>query len=161
MLPNKIFQKSARLIFEKCTSGYRRALLANSNCEFASSECKWRVWQHRLCLLFSVSHNSKRHFLKWKSAATAALSAQKRKSFLQKMLFYCFTSTALSRGRFSFHDVPASGFLPDNVPARRLFLATALRRRMFPVATVLRRRMFPVATVFRCRIAPCLFLVYN
>ena len=51
MLPNKIFQKSARLIFEKCTSGYRRALLANSNGEFASSECKWRVWQHRLCLL--------------------------------------------------------------------------------------------------------------
>ena len=31
-----------------------------------------------LCLLFSVSHVSKRHFPNWKSAATAALSAKKQ-----------------------------------------------------------------------------------
>ena len=37
-----------------------------------------QVYIHLLCLLFSVLHNSKRHFLKWKSAATAALSAKKR-----------------------------------------------------------------------------------
>ena len=37
-----------------------------------------QVYIHLLCLLFSVSHVSKRHFLKWKSAATAALSAKKR-----------------------------------------------------------------------------------
>ena len=37
-----------------------------------------RVYIHLLCLLFSVLHNSKRHFLKWKSAATAALFAKKR-----------------------------------------------------------------------------------
>ena len=37
------------------------------------------------CLLFLVFHNSKRHFLKWKSAATAALSAKKRGGRRQSM----------------------------------------------------------------------------
>jgi len=49
------FLKNARVaIHEHCLpmqSGYRRAQLANSNCELASSGGKWRVWQHRLCLL--------------------------------------------------------------------------------------------------------------
>ena len=37
-----------------------------------------QVHIHLLCLLFSVSHVSKRHFPNWKSAATAALSAKKQ-----------------------------------------------------------------------------------
>ena len=76
-----------------CTSGYRRALLARMASSGVGTHricllfCKEipvvprrisQVYIHLLCLLFSVLHNSKRHFLKWKSAATAALSAQKR-----------------------------------------------------------------------------------
>lgn len=87
-----------------CTSGYRRALLANSiygvskQTGFCKNRrvylhllcllfCKFSRWQvqrfsqvgpHLICLLFSVSNVSKRHFLKWKSAATTALSAKKR-----------------------------------------------------------------------------------
>ena len=76
-----------------CTSGYRRALLAGMASSGVGTHricllfCKEipvvprrfsQVYIHLLCLLFSVLHNSKRHFLKWKSAATAALSAKKR-----------------------------------------------------------------------------------
>ena len=76
-----------------CTSGYRRALLARMASSGVGTHricllfCKEipvvprrisQVYIHLLCLLFSVLHNSKRHFLKWKSAATAALSAKKR-----------------------------------------------------------------------------------
>ena len=76
-----------------CTSGYRRALLARMVSSGVGTHricllfCKEipvvprrisQVYIHLLCLLFSVLHNSKRHFLKWKSAATAALSAKKR-----------------------------------------------------------------------------------
>ena len=76
--PNKIARvykhehclPSAFRSWQVMRSGYRRALLAR----MASSG----VGTHRICLLFSVSHVSKRHFLKWKSAATAALSAKKR-----------------------------------------------------------------------------------
>ena len=76
--PNKIARvykhehclPSAFRSWQVMRSGYRRALLAR----MASSD----VGTHRICLLFSVSHVSKRHFLNWKSAATAALSAKKR-----------------------------------------------------------------------------------
>ena len=61
---------SASRSWQVMRSGYRRALLDR----MASSG----VGTHRICLLFSVSHVSKCHFLKWKSAAIAALSAQKR-----------------------------------------------------------------------------------
>ena len=76
-----------------CTSGYRRALLAGMASSGVGTHricllfCKEipvaprrisQVYIHLLCLLFSVSHVGKRHFLKWKSAATAALSAKKR-----------------------------------------------------------------------------------
>ena len=76
-----------------CTSGYRRALLAGMASSGVGTHricllfCKEipvaprrisQVYIHLLCLLFSVSHVSKRHFLNWKSAATAALSAKKR-----------------------------------------------------------------------------------
>ena len=76
-----------------CTSGYRCALLAGMASSGVGTHricllfCKEipvvprrisQVYIHLLCLLFFVSHVSKRHFLKWKSAATAALSAQKR-----------------------------------------------------------------------------------
>ena len=51
-------------------SGYRRALLAKSEI----AECTYTC-----CACYSTfPHNSKRHFLKWKSAATAALSANER-----------------------------------------------------------------------------------
>ena len=66
---------------EKIHCGNRRALLAKTNWCLASKAdfCKnRRAYIHLLCLLFFVSLNSKCHFLKWKSAATAALSAQKR-----------------------------------------------------------------------------------
>ena len=76
--PNKIARvhkhehclPSAFRSWQVMRSGYRRALLAR----MASSG----VGTYRICLLFSVSHVSKRHFLKWKSAATATLSAKKR-----------------------------------------------------------------------------------
>jgi len=52
----EFFTKSAKLIFAKI-----------AECTYTCCAC-----------YFAFPHNSKCHFLKWKSAATAALSAQKR-----------------------------------------------------------------------------------
>ena len=99
--PNKIARvykhehclPSAFRSWQVMRSGYRRALLAGMASSGVGTHricllfCKEipvvprrisQVYIHLLCLLFSVLHNSKRHFLKWKSAATAALSAKKR-----------------------------------------------------------------------------------
>ncbi len=51
MFPNKFLQRAASLKFAKSTSVSTRALLAKFVLNFASNGCKWRVWQHRLCLL--------------------------------------------------------------------------------------------------------------
>ena len=87
-------------------SGYRRALLARMVSSGVDTHricllfCKEipvvprrisQVQLHLLCLLFSVSYVSKRHFLNWKSAATAALSAKKRngrKSMAAQLCFF-------------------------------------------------------------------------
>ena len=99
--PNKIARvykhehclPSAFRSWQVMRSGYRRALLAGMASSGVGTHricllfCKKipvvprrfsQVYIHLLCLLFSVSHVSKRHFLNWKSAATAALSAKKR-----------------------------------------------------------------------------------
>ena len=98
--PNKIARvykhehclPSAFRSWQVMRSGYRRALLAGMASSGVGTHrsllfCKEipvaprrisQVYLHLLCLLFFVSHVSKRHFLKWKSAATAALSAKKR-----------------------------------------------------------------------------------
>lgn len=65
-----------------------------------------RVYVHLLCLLFLVFHNSKRHFLKWKSAATAALSAQKRNGRTLSMAAKPFILTVDSVRLFCYlHDI--------------------------------------------------------
>ncbi len=78
MFPNKFLQMAAPLKFAKSTSVSTRALLAKFVLTFASKSKNRRVYIHLLCLLFCKSQDGKCHFLKWKSAATAALSAQKR-----------------------------------------------------------------------------------
>jgi len=101
MLPNKFLQKAATLKFAKSTmcvhtciacqvcfnilasmqSGYRRALLAKSMCTDIDCACwlasKMQCVATPAVLAIRHFHNSKCHFLKWKSAATAALSAPK------------------------------------------------------------------------------------
>ena len=65
-----------------------------------------QVHIHLLCLLFLVFHNSKRHFLKWKSAATAALSAQKRNGRTLSMAAKPFILTVDSVRLFCYlHDI--------------------------------------------------------
>ena len=112
--PNKIARvykhehclPSAFRSWQVMRSGYRRALLARMVSSGVGTHricllfCKEipvvprrisQVQLHLLCLLFSVSHVSKRHFLNWKSAATAALSAKKRngrKSMAAQLCFF-------------------------------------------------------------------------
>ena len=63
-----------------------------------------QVYIHLLCLLFSVLHNSKRHFLKWKSAATAALSAKKRNGRTLSMAAQPFNLTIDGVRPFCYSD---------------------------------------------------------
>ena len=112
--PNKIARvykhehclPSAFRSWQVMRSGYRRALLARMVSSGVDTHricllfCKEipvvprrisQVQLHLLCLLFSVSYVSKRHFLNWKSAATAALSAKKRngrKSMAAQLCFF-------------------------------------------------------------------------
>ena len=112
--PNKIARvykhehclPSAFRSWQVMRSGYRRALLAGMASSGVGTHricllfCKEipvaprrisQVYIHLLCLLFSVPHVSKRHFLNWKSAATAALSAKKRngrKSMAAQLCFF-------------------------------------------------------------------------
>ena len=63
-----------------------------------------QVYIHLLCWLFSVLHNSKRHFLKWKSAATAALSAKKRNGRALSMAAQLFILTIDGVRPFCYSD---------------------------------------------------------
>ena len=81
MFPNKYAQVG---IVVPCLLQMIASQQANRRFQIFRKICKAdfcknrRAYIHLLCLLFFVSLNSKCHFLKWKSAATAALSAQKR-----------------------------------------------------------------------------------
>jgi len=90
MFPNKVLQKVSKAeILQNARVGTAVHCLPGMF-EHNGNDAKWvppcpacqvwnrRVYIHLLCLLFRKSHNSKCHFLKWKSAATAALSAQEQ-----------------------------------------------------------------------------------
>ena len=82
MLPNKIFQKvSTAGILKNARVGTAVPCLATPlvNLQAKPSFAKIAECTYTCCACYSsFFHSSKCHFLKWKSAATAALSAQKR-----------------------------------------------------------------------------------
>ena len=125
MLPNKFLQKAATLKFAKSTmcvhtciacqvcsnilasmqSGYRRALLATPlvNLQAKLIFAKIAECTYTCCACYSTfPHDSKCHFLKWKSAATAALSAQKRNGRTLSMAAKPFILTIDSVRRFCY-----------------------------------------------------------
>ena len=102
-------------IMASMQSGYRRALLAKSVCTDIGCAC-WHQnaeCSYTCCACYSpFPHDSKCYFPKWKSAATAALSAKKRNGRMLSMAAKPFILTIDSVRLFCY---PEKMFVPRRI----------------------------------------------